>query len=716
MRGTSAASLVFAALVATSEQSLAKAIDRHSVVSRYNPTRNASSFDTPMQVGNGNFAFGADVTGLQTFLPYNIMSSWGFKNDSFPPGYTWEDVANYRGVEWDFHGRPIQYDFDGSPSALEQWLIANPNRVNLGRVGLLFYDSSGHLSNVSEGNLTHTQQKLDLWTGTITSQFFYEGEQVTITTSSAQSSDAIGISLQSPLLSSGRLGIFLDFPWNDGTEKFQAPFVGVWNATSNHTTKLETGHGLGQNAQAEITHTSVNATFYTQVGGDALRITRDSPTAHRYTLKPTSHGSSFAVSVSYSPSRNTQLPKPSVLVSESARVWQDFWVNSGFVDLVTDSSDPRADELQRRIVLSRYLMRVNEAGDNPPQESGLQGTGWRGKFHMEMTFWHMGHWALWNNWDLFSGLYRTYKSFLPNAIFRARKQGFTIGARWPKMTDPSGRTGPGEINENLIWQQPHPLVFAEYEYRNTHSRATLEKWLDIVNETANWMADFAFYNKSTGVYDLGPPMYIVSENTPPNSTRNPAFELAYWRFGLSLAETWLNRLNLKVPHAWVDVKENLAPLPIEDGLYAIFEGIESDFWTEPAIINDHPSLVGLHGWLPPIPGVNLTIAKATSDKVYGAWNQSNLWPWDFPMLAMSAARDGELDVAVDWLVNPLFEFDDVGMPVGGVRVPTPYFPGSGALLMSVAMMARGWDGSNGTAPGFPKDGWNVRVEGINPAL
>lgn len=34
------------------------------------------------------------------------------------------------------------------------------------------------------------------------------------------------------------------------------------------------------------------------------------------------------------------------------------------------------------------------------------------------------------------------------------------------------------------------------------------------------------------------------------------------------------------------------------------------------------------------------------------------------MLAMSAARIGETDQAVNWLLDDLFEFDDVGMPIG----------------------------------------------------
>lgn len=90
--------------------------------------------------------------------------------------------------------------------------------------------------------------------------------------------------------------------------------------------------------------------------------------------------------------------------------------------------------------------------------------------------------------------------------------------------------------------------------------------------------------------------------------------------------------------------------------------------------------------------------------------------WDFPMLAMSAARLGDADKAIDWLLDPYYQFDDVGMPLGGAQVPTPYFPGSGGLLYAVAMMARGWDGSQGAAPGFPREGWEVKVEDISPAL
>lgn len=65
-------------------------IDRKAVVRGFNPRRNVSSTITPLQVGNGNFAFGVDVTGLQTFSPFATMSTWGWHNFSLPttPGQT----------------------------------------------------------------------------------------------------------------------------------------------------------------------------------------------------------------------------------------------------------------------------------------------------------------------------------------------------------------------------------------------------------------------------------------------------------------------------------------------------------------------------------------------------------------------------------------------------------------------------------------------------
>ncbi|KAJ3887862.1 hypothetical protein GG344DRAFT_80328 [Lentinula edodes] len=135
-----------------------------------------------MQVGNGDFAFGADVTSLQTFLPFATMSSWGWKNDSPPPNRTMEDVHNYKGESRCNHGRLVQYDFGGDPE-IEQWLTADLNRK------------------VSESNLSDVHQTLDLWTGIMSSEFTYEDTTINVTTTSAQDISAITVTVTSLLLS-----------------------------------------------------------------------------------------------------------------------------------------------------------------------------------------------------------------------------------------------------------------------------------------------------------------------------------------------------------------------------------------------------------------------------------------------------------------------------------------------------------------------------------
>ncbi|KAF8582067.1 hypothetical protein K439DRAFT_1352192 [Ramaria rubella] len=703
-------------------------INRQALVSRYNPTRNASSTTTPMQVGNGNFAFGADITGLQTFQPYAIMSSWGWKNDSLPSGVSMADILAWNGTELETHGRLVDYAFSTGTDVVGQWLISNPNRVNLGRIGLAFLDTAGHALNTTEDDLLHKSQTLDLWTGTLTSHFTYREEAVTVQTICSQDTDTIAVQIESSLLHSGGLGVFLDFPWNDGSEKFEAPFVGSYDNASLHTTQIT----LQSATEARISHTLVDSTFYTALSWNAsassshsiTQLSRDDPAAHRYTLRPSSSSdSALSLSVTYSLSPSNTTPSVSVVQESSTVGWNSFWTTGGFVDLVTGSTATGADELQRRIILSQYLLAVNEAGDSPTQESGLVNNGWYGKFHLEMVFWHMAHWSLWSKQNILNQITSVYSRFLPTSIQRAQiQQGYSSGARWGKMSDPSGRSAPGEINVLLIWQQPHPIIFAELEYRSAGSEseqaATLVKWDTIVENTADFMAAFAWWNTSTGVYDLGPPMYPVSENTDPLVTINPTFELAYWRLGLDIAADWRKRQGKSEKSSWTQVRQNLAPLPTdEDGRYVIYEGLNASMWSDPNLTSDHPALLGVCGWLPPVEGVNITTVAITQQEVWNTWNISDSYGWDMPMLAMSAARLGNTTKAVEWLLHPLFQFDDVGMPIGGSRVPTPYFPASGSLLYAIAMMAAGWDGvteSQG-APGFP-EGWQVRSERLQKAI
>ena len=507
----------------------------------------------------------------------------------------------------------------------------------------------------------------------------------------------------------------------DDVNKFEAPFVGLWNDTANHTTPLT--HQGPQ--QACIRHDEDSTTYYTTIHWNSnASISGPLSGAHRYVLKPEgSRRLSLTVSYHDDPGpRMAPLYNPggqgtqintdvSAIESASSRYWAEFWENGAFIDL-TSSNNASAIELQRRIILSQYLEAVNEAGFDPPQESGLVNNGWYGKFHAEMFLWHLGHWGRWGRWNLQArAIPGVYERFTATSVQRAAEQGYK-GARWSKESDPTGRSAPGEINSLLIWQQPHVMQFAEYEWRSFPTKATLEKWDKVLMETADWMADFAFWNQSTGVYDLGPPMYPVSENTDPNATFNTAFELAYWRFGLDVAAEWQRRQGKSVPDEWTHVVENLAPLPIEEDTYVIYQGIPT-MWDNTTFDEDHPSMLGIFGWLPPQLGFNLSIMQNTIDHVYNIWNFTYSYGWDFPFLAMNAARLGHIDRAVDWLLDPNFQFDDAGYQIGGSRVPTPYMPGAASLLWAVAMLAGGWDRNEG--PHMPAS-WKTEVEGFTAAL
>src|SRR5476649_1264908 len=64
-------------------------IDRHALVSRHDI--DWPSLDGQIPLGNGNFAFNADGTGLET-VGGNTMSHWCWHNFPLPPGVTQDDI------------------------------------------------------------------------------------------------------------------------------------------------------------------------------------------------------------------------------------------------------------------------------------------------------------------------------------------------------------------------------------------------------------------------------------------------------------------------------------------------------------------------------------------------------------------------------------------------------------------------------------------------
>jgi hypothetical protein len=736
------------AIALASASAQAQPIDRHALVTRHNISLSGVDPHAPLMVGNGQLGFTADITGLQTFpeqysdlAPLLTMAQWAWHSFPNPKGYT--EAMGQRPVAVPGRGQQ-PFDWMGpQASAADAWLRENPHRFSLGRVGLALRDKDGRPARFAD--LSRTRQTLDLWSGALSSQFTYDGQPVAVETRVLPGRDVVLVEIRSPLVASGRLGVSVRYP---GVSANLNPDPSDWSHPERHTTKvLSRAPG-----QLSLERRLDGTIYYSTVTAPGAAITERGP--HAFEARAPS-GDRLVVMVGYA--RTRQAPALDYATAREAvtAYWRDYWTKGGVVDF-TGSTDPRAAELERRVVLSQYLSALNGAGEVPPQEEGLFSNSWNGKFHLEMHPWHSAHFAAWGRPEQLERSLGWYVTELPRAKAVAASHKVT-GAWWPKMSGPEGRNSPSPIGAFIMWQQPHPIYLAELDYRAHPNAATLARYGEVVDQTARLLATWPLWDAATGRYVLGPPIIPVQENHDPLTTLNPVFELEYFRWGLRTAQAWRERRGLPRDPRWDEVIAKLAPAPIRDGLYLPVESAP-DFWDKarsPACKGhavagcknqDHPSFLmayGLIGGDRIDPATMRATLRATEDN----WDLRQTWGWDFPMVAMTAARLGEPQDAVAWLfqdlknnqwgvsgMTPRVHLDahfDTYVPApapaagraqeaaladgpGYRRAAETYFPSNGSLLLAVGMMAAGWDGSHGQAPGFPKQGWTVRSEGIRP--
>jgi len=669
-------------------------IDRQALVTRHTIEWNDLHGEIPL--GNGAFCFNVDATGLQSFSG-STMSHWAWHSAPLPPGCTAADLPPTGTVEKGRITGPMRKAAEREE--LDGWLFRNPHPANLGRLRLV-RSSGAALEAKHIGALT---RNFNLWTGVHTSRFTVDGQPVTVETCVHPALDMIGVRIDSPLVRDKKLVVALDFPYPSANS--EAPWVGDWDRPQAHASTMELCEGSNR---AGICRTADASTYHVGVGwskGSTFREWPEAGSSHRFMVSGGTTGP-MEIVCGFSSKAVAAVPTVAETQQAAANHWQSFWSTGGAIDL-SQSKDPRWMELERRIVLSQYLMAAQSAGSWPPAENGLMGVDfWSSQFHMEMIWWHLAHYGLWDRWQLAEKALGCYQRFLPVARHLAKQFDYK-GAKWGKQVGPEGRTAPWDGSFVLHWQQPHPIFFAELEYRLRPTRATLDKWKEIVFATADYMADFPTRDDK-GIHHLNPVMPACEEPT----SYDTVFELAYWRFGLDKAQEWRQRLGIPREQRWDDVRTTLAPLPMSNGVY-VLSPERTDCQG-----GSHPDAIGVYGMLPAVNGVDPAIGKATMKhmtKDSKDWKCMG-WGWDFPWMAMAAARNGEPMLAIEALLHPSPQnnYDRRGVCTGG---PCPYLPGNGGVLYAVAMMAAGWDGGpTNHAPGFPADGsWVVKWEGLKQA-
>jgi len=715
-----------------SEQ-ITEKIDRKAVLKRNNPKVTAVDTLASLSVGNGRFATTVDVTGMQSFpevykngVPLCAMSEWGWH--SFPNTENLKPEESRQTVRFPFRDHDevyaVEYKKGGRQQAATTYFRVNPHRLNLGTIGLSYVDKAGRPW--TPADISDINQELKLQTGTIESQFKVGGEKVEVTTACMPDKSATIYNVKSTLLKSGQLLVTVRFSYPTGKH---ADDANDWTKPERHSSKIV----MKSPHSAVIERIVDNTTYYLTLRWEG-NATFEETGKHQFVLKSKEESLSFEAEYktpsNFKSSINREDLGGSFAVVE--KWWKKWWQSGGFVDF-SACSDPRAKELERRVVLSQYLTQINCAGGMPPQETGLTYNSWFGRPHLEMTWWHAVHFALWGRSDVLGRIVKWYNDVASDEARKiAERQGFK-GVRWMKMTDPWAGEAPSNTGSFLIWQQPHYIYMAEELYRANPTKQTLEQYAELVEQTAAWMADFVVKDSVSGTYQLRGATAMQETMTKANSYNHP-FELAYWRYGLMVAQQWRERQGLKRCEEWDEIIGKLSPLPVENDIYVAGSAYkeptkqvtaEQDEWNlgaaglELKSRSDHPAVLGVCGLIPSGKNwimYNPEVMRKTLQWVLQNWNWNTTWGWDYGMTAMAAARLGECQTAVDMLLTDKAKNRYL---VSGHNFQTAdrlrlYLPGNGALLTAVAMMCAGWEGCpNISNPGFPQDGkWNVRWEGL----
>lgn len=693
---------------------------------------------SPLSVGNGNLTYTADATGFQNFdpgedggagtVPLCTMAQWGFHR--YPSAVSREeDYRRLKRAEFVAGDRTVGY-MSSATDQEERFdrLRTSPHRANLARIALTDYRSeSDSLGPLLREECSSFRQRLDLWEGALDSSFVYRDVPVRTSVVCDPNRDALAFTVHVPAGSSWNPSLVISFPYPSHTISGSN-----WSPerAENHQTVLSAGDTP---MQYTITRRVDDLVFVC-----GLRV----PSGSRVYLDEAHHcriessTSTLGVTLEFIPGEPpTELPTGTAPDWDRCRHdvadhWQHFWGEGAFLDL-GGSKDPRAHELERRIVLSRYLTAIQCAGSYPPAETGLTCNSWYGKFHLEMHPWHALHFPLWGHPAALHQSLDYYAAIANAGRSRAAEQGYR-GLRWPKMTAPDGSDSPSAIGTLLCWQQPHFILMVEllYQIANPGERGgaaggtapegptredLVDRYRDLVFASAQFMADYAVLDDD-GRYHLGPPLIPAQENHAPDTTRDPTFELEYWRLGLSIAAEWKRRRGEPVPKQWADVRYGLAPAPIDEQTagYAAHARC-GDTYGEYA--HDHPAMLIAYSYFAG-EDIDSDVMAGSLDAVREHWDFDSAWGWDFPVMAMCAARLGRRTDAVDYL---LMDADKNRFRPNGHNAQLPkddlplYLPGNGALLLAIALMAGGWPGSAGVHPGFPDDGsWSVRSEGFGP--
>lgn len=609
-------------------------------ISSYNVFNEEIDIKNPLSVGNGNLCVTLDVTGTHSlyekydFIPLVSMSNLCWvtnKNKPIIKKNIYKSYSHFVGYDTLKDNQEKEYNE----------LRSYPYKFNFFMYQLFYGDKLIDIDNINNIN-----QELDIYNGIIISKFKYLEEDVVTKTYV----DSVNDVFKFEIISNLNFEIRMFFPKASYIKEASLfPLLDSYKHEKNH-----------------ILRYTENEIFDCYLYADKIKY---------YVEYVSIKSQGFELSIGKENRYQNNL--------------NDYFNNIDmrlFDSFLDNISKEEEIELNRRIILSLYLLKINSLGTYPPQETGLTFNSWNSKFHLEMHPWH----SLWTiDYNLEKELLKQldyYYEILSEAKKRALEQGYK-GARMPKMTSPLGEDSPSNIGCLLLWQQPHLIMMVYNLYIKTKNIFILDKYYDLLFELTIFLESFIY--KENNKYHLDYPIIPAQECYDPNITRDPIFEVEYVRDAFIKMVKISKILNKEIPNIWLDIIDNMIEPTILNDVYLATKD-EQGINTYSKYAFDHPLVIMPYSFIVS-DRIDKDIMEKTLLKVLDTFDLYELWGWDFPLISLCANYLGKKDLAIKLLLldTPKNTYLKNGHNMQADRKDLPiYLPGNGAYLLAVGKILK----------------------------
>ena len=303
-----------------------------------------SAFDSlnTFYIGNSEFSFGVDLTGLQTFpelykggIPVIAMSDLGTDRE-----------AN----------------------------AGNSYLYQPGTIGLSILKRNG--KEISINNVSNPVQELNLQNGEIESRFIIEGVPVLIKTVCHSDYDMISVRIVSDLIRENRIKIKIRFPaikTSSNGLKFDLP--------GTNTTRIL----ADTNNYSILSRTRDIDNYYMLIWRNSAELREINP--HLYFLEPNRSDSIYSFTFQFMKSLATgRMQNFGETEEASRRSWNKFWSTvNGFN--YPEGTDPGSNMTEKRIKISLYCTRIQCIVPHSMEGICLTYNNWFGMFNLELHWW-----------------------------------------------------------------------------------------------------------------------------------------------------------------------------------------------------------------------------------------------------------------------------------------------------------------------------------------